>query len=588
MAFLLNLRKRLPRGDGGMALPLVLGIGLVLTVLVATSLTVATTANQKSGVDEDWNAAGAAAYAGVADYQSRLVNDNTYQKYGNPAAPFSQTSSSLLTLPTGSLENHAFGIGISGSWAAVSGSSLATYRYEVDSSEYSSSGVLRLRSTGRVGDQTRSVIANLRQKGFIDFLYFTMYETQDPAIAGTSQEQCTRYYPTRRDSDCGGAIQFASTETVNGPLHSNDALYICGGTFNGKVTSSYKVAPYFRDCGSPDFKAGVPEYAKALDMPPTNTQLRNETRADLTDSEVPRPGCLYTGPTTIKFHGNGTMTVRSPWTQFVNTRENPTRGVANGLCGTPGNGANGLGSTNGATIPVLVQNLVYVQTVPNVVGNPNSWALNAKPPGFACSTNGNGLGYPVNETRQRETIIKAPRGTAYYDCRAGDVFVEGQVDGQMTIAAENYVWITDDLIYKDRQAHVLGLIGQNAVWIWNPIGDKRTCDTCSWSTGRNLLSDTERNIDAAILSVQHTFQAQNHDRGGARGSLNVWGAIAQKYRGTVNTGNGTTGYLKKYSYDPRFRTIAPPKFLSPVSTTYGVSEFAEVAAGFDSRGNAIP
>ena len=604
------LSARLGEKDSGVALAMVLGIGAVLLVLVAGMLTLATSSAVKANTDESWNAASAAAYAGVADYQSRLVKDNTYYKFGNPDAPFSASSRTSLSLPTGAAANPAFGLETSGSWATVSGSDgKATYRVEVDNSAFASTGVLRVRSTGRVGTVTRSVVANVRQKGFIDFLYFTDYETQDPAITGKLQSKCEKYFGPRPeaatggrlDGDCGGAIQFVSGEQIDGPVHSNDAMYICGGVFKGKVTSNYPASPYFRNCGSATFDKGAPTFSDKMGMPPTNSQLRNETRFDLKASDVPRPGCLYTGPTTITYNGNGTMTVRSPWTRKVNIRENPTDGADNELCGAPG--ASGLGSATGATIPLLVQNVVFVQAVRRTVGDPNYWASGTTPFGFACSTDGNGLGYPIatsvvtgtgsskRTVTTTETAVKSPMGTNYYDCYEGDVFVKGTMDGQMTIGAENYVWIIGDLVYKDRGAHILGLVGQNAVWVWNPYGKVACAGSCSGATtytNKVMLTDTSRSVDAAILSVKHTFQVQNFDKGASRGDLKVWGAIAQKFRGTVGTGTGTTGYSKKYQYDLRLKNIAPPKFLSPVSTTYGVTTYAEVAAAFKANGTTIP
>jgi hypothetical protein len=110
------------------------------------------------------------------------------------------------------------------------------------------------------------------------------------------------------------------------------------------------------------------------------------------------------------------------------------------------------------------------------------------------------------------------------------------------------------------------------------------------------LSANDREIDGALLSVAHTFQVQNYDGGnaanlGPRGTLTVDGAIAQKYRGTVATSNGTsvaTGYAKNYEYDDRFRYTAPPKFLTPVSTTYGVTQYAGTKAAFNADGSIAP
>ena len=590
---------RVAGDESGVALITVISLSAILIVSITMGLALASTASTKARTDENWDAAGAAAYAGISDYQSRLTNDNTYQKYGDLTAPFTASTGSVnLTLPTGANANPAFGYGASGTWAPVAGASgNRAFRYEVDNSLYANQGLIRLLATGRSGDVTRSILATVRQKGFLDYLYFTDYETQDPALTGSVQAQCELYYPTRVDSNCGQAIQFGTSEVVNGPLDSNDALYICGGDFKGPVTSFYATAPYYRNCGAATFEAGVPQHGDKLVMPPTNTAMKQETRGDLTTTTVPRPGCLYTGPTSIVFNADGTMTVRSPWTRAVNT--SATAPMTNPACGTPGRGTNNgttLGSDAGQTITVPPQNLIYVQTVPAVSTDPNYWATGAVPyAGFSCPANGNGIGYPYttvtgtapNTVTTTESITATGTGNNYYGCQAGDAFIQGNVHGQVTIAAENYVWITGDLKYTDKASDVLGLVGQNAIWVWNPIVTVKTCTRTSCSTGaaKNLLTDSGREIDAAMLSVQHTFQVQNFNQGGSRGQLTVLGAIAQKFRGTVGTaGSSPTGYLKNYSYDVRLRNIAPPKFLQAVSTTYGITQYAEVAPVFNAAG----
>ncbi len=78
------------------------------------------------------------------------------------------------------------------------------------------------------------------------------------------------------------------------------------------------------------------------------------------------------------------------------------------------------------------------------------------------------------------------------------------------------------------------------------------------------------------------MQVQNYDVGGNRGTLTVTGAIAQKFRGIVRS--GSNGYAKNYLYDERLRYTAPPKFLSPVTTTYGVTVWIEVGKAFNGDG----
>ena len=563
------LHARLGRHDSGFALIMVVTIGAILLILSTVAVSASISGTLKARQDQAWNSALSAAYAGVEEYQSRLSNDSFYVQYGNSSAVFSAGSS--LTLPTGTQTNDAFGIGTAGTWATVAGSGgTAMYRYEISTKNYLSTGVIRVRSTGLVNGVTRSIIADLRQTGFIDFLYFTDYEIQDPDISGESSS-CATYEWAGRSNSCS-TIQFAKNDVINGPLHSNDTMLICEATFNGKVTTSNSVNKgggrlynIPGGCGSANFNSGGLAYAPTVGMPSTNAQMKRETRSDL-PVDVPDPGCLYTGPTSIVFNGDGTMTVKSPWSKATRVTGDPnTGGSTPAACGT----LTALRSGAGATITVPARNLVFVQNVPTVSSDPNYWSSSAsgKP---SCSSSGNPLGYPISNESASSSA---------YGCKNGDVFVQGTVSGQVTVAAENYVYVTGDITYKNSSTDILGLVGNNAVWVWNPMN----------SSGNKLLSGSNREINAAILSVAHTFQVQNFRNTGNRGVLTIKGAIAQKFRGPVGTGysDGTiaSGYAKNYNYDPRLRYTAPPKFLSPVTTTYGVTTWMDTPAAMNPDGS---
>lgn len=568
--------------ESGVALLVVIGIGMLLLAIVATGLTVAISGLKKTDNDQDWNGALDAAYAGVEEYQSRLATDNSYYTYGNPAAPFSiLTNTKNLTLPTGTSANPAFGVDAGGTWATVPGSSpIASFRYEVDSSTYAKDGRIRIRSTGKVGNVTRSIVADLKQSGFIDYLYFTDFEIQDPDVTGESGCD-TLHGWENRGSNCD-PISFAKSDSISGPVHSNDIIHICGSTFKSKVTSSYPTKPYYaNDCTGTTINFSVPPaYQPVIQIPTTNGEMRKETRNDL-PNEVPLPGCLYTGPTEITFTSDGKMNVKSPWTLFTNigtTKSNSTNPAA---CGTPGE--NGLGSTAGQTIDVLPPNLIFVQNVPVLSTDPNY--PSATPKDFTCVTGTNpGWTFGTSKYPAANETTPANYGgsTTPYGCKNGDLFVKGTFKGAMTAAAENFIYITGDLTYNDDSKDILGLVGQNAVWVWNPMSKSNNTYT--------PLLGNNRTIEAAIISVKHTFQVQNYTLGGTRGNLNVYGSIAQKFRGTVGTSSGGTinnGYVKKYEYDTRLAYTAPPKFLSPVSSSYGVTQYAGVPAAFLATGAPV-
>lgn len=649
-----KLLRRLAHNDQGIALPVVLGLGLVMLLLVAASMETVTGGVVKTSTDEDLAGARSAALAGVEEYQSRLANDSTYYKFGNPSAAFSASSNTLLSLPTGTNANPAFNISSSQSWAKipdssnVAGAADAYYRYEVDISDYSSKGTIRLRSTGKVGSSVESVVADLKQTGFIDFLYFTDYEETDPAFNATYRGTTTcdkhLWESPSRPSACSSRIQFGKFDSLYGPVHSNDTMELCGTKVYGTLTTSNPTAAYdTADCsGTPTgarfFQPKDPNdptavdvpnpsgsvvYEKSLDMPPTNSQMQAETYTD-DPADVPNPGCLYTGPTSITFTSDGKMKVVSPYTKATETNTAGTTGTTPAKCGAIAD----LHKTTGAVIPVLDLNLVYVQSVPSVTANVNYWPSTgsgsspATPPtgvpaavGFSCQSPASGtntgvsfgtMQYPMaNEVLPPTSTSDTPA----YSCRAGDLYVSGTVKGRTTLAAYNYIYVTGDITYADPANDILGLVGQNAVWVWNPI-TSTTTTTGSGSNKRTTITyaygvpGQNRTIDAAILSVAHTFFVQNYSSAvptapsgttnvttalGSRGTLTVLGAIAQKYRGTVATSNsdGTvaTGYAKSYQYDARYRFTAPPKFLTPVSTTYGVTQYAGVKAAYKVDGS---
>lgn len=581
--------------DRGVALPIVMVLGLVMAMLVSTSLTAVSSGLTVADRTQDTTGALDAAYAGVQEYSARLSADSTYQTYGNSLSAFTRESRSTVTALS---TNPAFDVGADGRWATVPGSSgAASYRYEVDNSDYATAGLVNIKSTGRVGAVTRSLVAQLRQTGFTNYLYFTDYEALDPFISGT--QDCVVHIWDPAHPDSCQVIQFGPSDTIQGPVHSNDTLTICGTTFRGAVTSSSPETPI---ASTPDRCTSTASYAvgggvtysPTLAMPPSNSTMQLFAASS---------GCLYTGPTQITYNSNGTMTVRSPWTK--QTEPSASADTTPDKCGE----IKDLRSTVGATVPVLSNSLLYVQDLPTSTSNPNYTSTTASwPTNFTCF-NSSGTTAASNSAQSagwKFGSVQYPRGneapasgwgtgsswnttTPAYGCRSGDLYVSGMVKGATTAAAANYVYVVGDLKYTSRTTDVLGLVGNSAVLVWNPMSATTSGNTTTYSP---ILSDSGREIDAAILSVQHTFQVQNFDRGSARGTLTVFGSIAQKFRGVVATtviySNGTTttsGYFtKNYQYDSRLASVVPPYFLAPASVVFTLSRVAQVPVAFTSTG----
>jgi Tfp pilus assembly protein PilX len=612
---LIRALRRTHEDERGVVLANVLIFGTVMMLLVATMIAVSTSGAVKSAADRNFQNAMAAAYAGLADYQAKLSNDNGYALYGNANAQFSKATGSSFT---GNDSNIAF-TNTGSQWAPVVGSSDQSFRYEVDNSDYSAKGVLRVRVTGKSGASVRSLVANLKGDGFINYLYFTNYESSNPALTGSS---CTTAYQwqTGVSGKCS-PVQFAGSDVLNGPIRTNDVFTAaCSTTFTGSVEQHDATVRSSGGGCSGVFKGGAPSIVPYLGLPALNSNMSQETRTDI-PATVPRPGCLYTGPTRVSFLGNGNMTVWSPWSKATQVKVSSSTGEvvksddiakAASLCGT----IDALQSAAGATIPTLPANLMYVQDIPSAANNVNTWPSGTIPSKYSntyCSTAvtvqggkvstksnqpySNGQGFPAaNEWINTGSANNYRTGSVSdtYSCTAGDLFVSGGFSGAMTMVASGTIWVTGDITYGDPTNDILGLVGQNAVEIYNPAqcsAYPTSFGTVDYSRctsgGVGLLNrgyGAKITISAAIASNAGTFWNQNYDIGSQLGVLKVIGSIAQNWRGAVAT-TGGTGFVKNYVYDQRLLTTAPPKFLQPVSTSYGVTTQVEVQSAYKTDGS---
>lgn len=539
--------SRFHRDERGVAMVTVALATFSTLMLVTVSLSAAMGSRDLSHRDQNWNASLAAAEAGIDDYLYRLNRDGSYSSYSAANPP-----------PDG---NQAFT-----TWSPVPGQgSNADFRYTPDTTNLASQGIIKLTSTGRVGNTTRTLDVTLRRRNFLDYLYFTDYETKDPAsytgspfTAAEAQVECAFHYYDGRDSDCTD-IYFITQDTINGPLHTNDALLISGSpNFMGDTTTSWggSGGQMYRCPGgscSPDFAiSGDPRYVAPLTLPPSNASIKAET-----DPVVGGTGCLYTGPTMITLKvssGVGKMDVISPLTKSTNTG-----------CGTVG--SSGVNATNLSLPP---NGVVYVQNVPASSSDPNYSA--------SCSFSSSpisGAGLPVTISSDLNT----------YNCRDGDAFVSGTLKGQMTIAAEHDIVVINHMQYNTAPPNgtdLLGLVANNYVKVHHPVDCTSSSSSClvNRKSGTPGGGTTFQNpvIHAAIVSVQHGFTVPYYQAGNSLGTLNVTGAIAQRYRGPVGTFSGgsiVSGYAKNYVYDTRLTYMSPPHFLDPVQSAWGVNTWAE-------------
>ena len=223
------------------------------------------------------------------------------------------------------------------------------------------------------------------------------------------------------------------------------------------------------------------------------------------------------------------MTVISPWTKYTNIdAAASTAGSTNptARCGAPGTGTGKLGDPAGAIVPIPNDNLVYVQTVPGTLDERQLHGrrhladrIHLQQPDHRQR----GLvvrhvlddADPLPDRRTRARRSPRPRPTRPTAAGTATCTLKGMLKGKMTLGAENYVYVTGDLTYANNANDVLGIVGQNAVWIWNPMENIVDNTDIEQRRRRCRCSAKNRTIYASILSVAHTIQVQNYQVGGA-------------------------------------------------------------------------
>ena len=88
----------------------------------------------------------------------------------------------------------------------------------------------------------RSIIATFRRKSFLDFLYFTDFETLDPAAYNPAGSPSPSWaattaanVPQQRATTTAREIQFADFDRINGPFHTNDdSILVCDSPHFGR------------------------------------------------------------------------------------------------------------------------------------------------------------------------------------------------------------------------------------------------------------------------------------------------------------------------------------------------------------------
>jgi hypothetical protein len=396
---------------------------------------------------------------------------------------------------------------------------------------------------------------------------------------------------TNSEANENGEINYwVNGEYFYGPIHSNGTLYI--GSYNpvfyGPVTYSVGVDPPGRMSSTSVFRQGCSQ-ADPLVFPPSNDKLMAQAR-------IGGAGDYYNGRACIMLKGS-TYDIRY-WDRDANTWKYNGRPYSYTASSSSSDRRDEIGT--------------YRLTDTNTRYNSFAALRNAVP---SLPLPSNGVIYVNGSTGNSEQTYESKFPRDY-----GNVFVSGKLDGELTIAAANDIFITrydpvdwrhpnrwasgnytDGLTYTNTGFSqqfsggswvrtnvtgagddMLGLVATGRIRIlhfnWSSQDES---ENYNWggSSSSNRIDVANRSnitIHAALYAKDISYGFEAPKVGNDKGSITLFGSISQKYRGTVGT-TGDTGYTKNYSHDPRMLYTSPPHYIEPSNTGWQAMQWRETS-----------
>ncbi len=303
------------RSQEGVTIVIAMGVLLVTSLLLAGAFVATQDDVSLSHTDTMQKQAYYAALAGVQEFEYQMqVNPNYWQtcaKTTNTLPQEKYASYKIKILPA----------------AGASECSTSNPIASVIESKGAAANTFRVESVGTAGvhpEEHRTIIATFKVTGFLNFIYYTNHEDEDPSLYNASAT-CTNpntFYPNT--SGCQ-LIEFASGDAINGPVHTNDAACIGGSaSFGLSGHSPLDVVEFYRGqngtngCTSTGtYYTATKSYIKGEDLPPPTSDSSLETYAAEEDK--------LSGVTTLVLEGatneiavtnagvNGGVTKKLPW-----------------------------------------------------------------------------------------------------------------------------------------------------------------------------------------------------------------------------------------------------------------------------------
>jgi hypothetical protein len=434
---------------------------------------------------------------------------------------------------------------------AVPGTSDETYVYEtlpaskvakceankpstiVENATQTANGTFRIKSTGRApsargpkGEQLyaeRSIVATVNHPGFLNYVFESNYEVEDPMTLPEKPKVCEHYYKYRKENGLTGkcpSFPFIEEDELKGPFHTNDAVDISGSPSFGRNPKDVIEMDESYYGGTPNLIGTLVEGGPTLSPPATDEEV------------LETAGRKFKGRTVIELE----------------------EGSPNTMSGTTYNAKGEKEEFKKLAMPS--GGVIFVE---------NNTAAGS------CTLEYSPFVYNKNYEEEQEKPY------------CGDVYIKGKYTESLTVASQHDVIVignietTHEASGKPTGVAALGLIANDFVRVYHPVtgsgvntqgscpggnNETKSTDPRGWGSNENLV------VDAGILSTKNSWIVDNFSCGASLNELTVWGAIAQDWRGRVTKGPGGGGYPhKNYNYDERLATDQPPSFLSPTTTT---------------------
>jgi hypothetical protein len=576
----LSYRRLRLSDEDGFTMAITLAIMLVTSLLIASALANASGDVRLTRANTGAQDAYYAAQAGIQVYEFHLNTELEYWLQC-PASEYEGSTSKAVPLLEESKQSYNEEKYKYETLGANGKTCTSGQQSTIVQTSGSATGTFRVKSTGYANGIERSIVATLKHPGFLNYVFLSNYEVEDPSTLPTKPTDCEHYYLERKKheeekptekwlKDCP-PIPFIATDEVKGPFHTNDSVSVCA--YEG---------------GKPSF--GRTGFSDAIEM--------NQGHYAANSKEKEFQNCNGKNELTLngKFKENGPTLYPPPTdTELLESAETKYEGRT-------------ILELNGSTSPntITVTNALVNSGKPETINFPKNGVL------YVNNVVSKSCGYTYSPFSYDEDYEK--------DANCGNVYVKGTYSESLTIATANDIIVTGNLTTtgekgkfseatKPSGTALLGLIAQDFVRVYHPVeatgkkvstrekceGKNQTESSTAITKELKAGSNADLIIDAAILSTKNSFIVDNWGCGTSLGELIVWGGIAQYWRGRVTNFQiisliplrlEWSGYPEKnYNYDERMKTRQPPNFLSP-TTSGGWEIVREVAPAekFSERG----